>query len=528
MTRRFRDSAPLSSAASIWGSISRSLAFDPPPGSPEPERPFTNAFAWLLGAFVLIRLAYICLMPIVPQEAYYWSYAKHPALSYYDHPPLTAWTIALFTAIGGDTPFFLRIGTVIFTTGALVLTFLAARSLLGSARIALAVAVLAMCTVFIALWATVFTPDSPLLFFWSLLLFAMAKLLRTGKARWWYVAGAALGLGLLSKYPAVLAVPGILAWIVSSREQRRWLLTPHPYVALLIGLAIFSPVILWNARHEWASFAFQSSHRFGEMTTFRPRYFFALLGSQAWILTPYILLVALAGWGSAGTRWWKTRDDRFGLLFWLAAPVLLLFTAVSFRSLVKMNWVAPAYLSALIAAAFWLTHSAGRAAGFFRRAAKPGLTVSLFLLLVTHVVPLVHIVPLGRADTWTGWPELTRRVITIKEETGPGTFVFSDEYKISAEIAYHSPRHEATCMAEILGGNGLQYRFWTNPQELLGRNAVFATLNRDVQGVTAQLNTHFVDVRPDPSLDIVYGGKTFRSFRLYRCYGYLGVRKPSR
>ena len=528
MNRPSPDAPVTSPVVPFWESITGCLSFDRLPDRPEPDPSSTKTFWWLLFVFFLIRLIYIRLLPIVPQEAYYWSWAKHLALSYFDHPPMTAWTIALFTAIGGDTPFFIRIGTVIYTTATLSVLFAATRLLFGSARLALAVGVLGMCTVFIPLSATVATPDPPLLFFWSLILLAMAELLRTGQARWWYLAGAAFGLGMLSKYSAALIVPGILAWTAWDGDRRRWLLTPHPYLAFAIGLALFTPVILWNARNGWASFAFQSSRRIGEMGTFRPLYFFKLLGSQAALFSPYILLVVLAGWGWAGAHWWRTRDERFGLLFWLAAPVYAVFTAASFRSLVKMNWMAPAYLSSLIAAAAWLTHSTGRLAARCRDWTKPGLALALFLLLVAHILPLTRIVPLGRGDTWSGWPELTREVIGTKAEMGPGAFVFSDEYKISSEISFHSPRHENTCMSEIVGGNGLQYRFWTKPRELVGRNAVFATDNRNVTGTLAHLKTYFADVRPEPPLEIVYGGRRFRTFYLYRCYGYLGPETPSR
>ena len=519
--------APASSpVVPVWKSISGCLSFDRLPDRPEPDPSSAKAFWWLLVAFFLARLIYIRLLPIVPQEAYYWSYAKHLALSYFDHPPMTAWTIALFTAIGGDTPFFIRIGTVIYTTAMLSVLFATTRILFGSDRLALAVGVLCMCTVFIPLTATLATPDPPLLFFWSLLLLAMARLLRTGQARWWYFAGAALGLGMLSKYSAALVVPGIFVWIASDGDRRRWLLTPHPYLALAVGLVLFSPVILWNARNEWASFAFQSSRRLGEMGAFRPLYFFELLGSQAALLTPYALLVVLAGWGWTGTHWLRTRDERFGLLFWLAAPTYAVFTAVSFRSLVKMNWMAPAHISSLIAAAAWLTHSTGGIAAQCRKWAKPGLALALLLLLVAHILPLARIVPLDRADTWSGWPELTRKVLEMKTEMGPGAFVFSDEYKISSEISFHSLPHEETCMSEILGGNGLQYRFWTKPRERIGRDAIFATDNRDVNNTLARLKSYFADARPEPPLEIAYGGRTFRTFYLYRCYGYLGVGVP--
>jgi hypothetical protein len=95
------------SAVSIWESISGCLSFDPVPESPEPDLPCTRAFAWLPAVFFLVRPVCIRLLPVVPQGAHHWSYAKPLALSHFDHPPMTAWTIALFAAIGGDAAFFI-------------------------------------------------------------------------------------------------------------------------------------------------------------------------------------------------------------------------------------------------------------------------------------------------------------------------------------------------------------------------------------------------------------------------------------
>ena len=39
--------------------------------------------------------------------------------------------------------------------------------------------------------------------------------------------------------------------------RRRWLFSPYPFAAALIAVAVFSPVLIWNAQHDWASFRFQ-------------------------------------------------------------------------------------------------------------------------------------------------------------------------------------------------------------------------------------------------------------------------------
>ena len=47
----------------------------------------------LLGATILflsLRFFSAIVVDLSPQEAYYWNYARHPALSYFDHPPMVA------------------------------------------------------------------------------------------------------------------------------------------------------------------------------------------------------------------------------------------------------------------------------------------------------------------------------------------------------------------------------------------------------------------------------------------------------
>lgn len=57
---------------------------------------------------------------------------------------------------------------------------------------------------------------------------------------------------------------GALASVFIDAQARHWLRHWIPYAAGILALALFTPVILWNARHEWISFAFQTSRRLAE------------------------------------------------------------------------------------------------------------------------------------------------------------------------------------------------------------------------------------------------------------------------
>ena len=81
-----------------------------------------------------------------------------------------------------------------------------------------------------AVGTLIVTPDSPLLVASSFVLFALAKVLETGRGAWWLAVGAAVGAALLSKYTALFFGPAILIWLVSVPKLRRWLVSPWPYL----------------------------------------------------------------------------------------------------------------------------------------------------------------------------------------------------------------------------------------------------------------------------------------------------------
>lgn len=114
-------------------------------------------------------------------------------------------------------------------------------------------------------------------------------------------------------------------------------------------MVVFSPVIIWNAQNHWASFGFQTTRRAGELVSFSLKDFFAYLGSQMGLLSPLIyagIIYALVKIGKEGL---KNKDRVWLALFSWSAPILLFFTLVSFRYWVKINWVVPGYVTAVLA-----------------------------------------------------------------------------------------------------------------------------------------------------------------------------------
>jgi hypothetical protein len=185
-------------------------------------------------------------------------------------------------------------------------------------------------------------PDGPLL---AALLGAavclVAALRSDGAAAWgwWLGTGSCAGLALCSKYSAVLTIFGAAGFLLSEPLSRRWLARPHPYVAGLVALVIFLPVLFWNAENNWVSFLFQTSRTEGGFRAFGP---IATTVGAAVFLLPWIWVPLVVCGFSALRR--GPSDWEQWLLVCLAAPPLILFTVASLWGNVLFHWAAPGYL----------------------------------------------------------------------------------------------------------------------------------------------------------------------------------------
>jgi len=97
---------------------------------------FTHRDKLILSAIIAlfaVRLVTIHTIQLSPDEAYYWNWGQHPSLAYSDHPPMVAWLMAFFTALGGNSELFVRLGGFLLSAAALFFLFSTARSLLQAA-----------------------------------------------------------------------------------------------------------------------------------------------------------------------------------------------------------------------------------------------------------------------------------------------------------------------------------------------------------------------------------------------------------
>ncbi len=486
-----------------------------------PDR--VGAVAALITAFTLLRLLLAATLPLLPQEAYYWTWSQQLDWSYFDHPPLAAYSIALTTALFGSTVFGIKSAAVLWSLGWNLLWARLILDMFASRRLAFWSLLALNLTLLYQIYGVGPTPDSPLLFGWVGTVWAVWRATAGGRPRWWYAAGAFAGLALLGKYSAVLLGPVIALFLLSSPAQRHWLRRREPWLAVVLALLIFTPVVLWNAQHEWASFAFQGSRRAGQMSAFKPHFLLNLIGTQLLLLTPYLFVVCLAAlW--RGLRGWRlpATDDRTRLLLLSAAVPIALFTLISLRSHVKLNWLAMAWWPLIILAAQQMLEARRR-----DWRVVTGLASSALMVLVAMVIALLPNLPLAAdMNSWSGWRDAAPRVqraLDAERAAGREAFVFAPNYKISSLLRFYLPGQPQTYAQDIYGVRALQFDHFARASDLAGATGILVVSDQAQSQLDLKLLAPYFDAieRIDTVETGAFGRRT-RQVEIYRAIGYKG------
>jgi 4-amino-4-deoxy-L-arabinose transferase-like glycosyltransferase len=309
--------------------------------------------------------------------------------------------------------------------------------LCGDRRVALAAAALLQATLFIGFGSIFVTPDTTLVVFWFLALLAAAEVRCTGRGAWWLAVGAAVGLAFLSKYSALFLGFGLLVWMIVVPEMRRWLRSPWPYAGGVLALILTLPVLIWNARHDWASFAKQ----FGRAVprSFDPSFLPEFLAAQILLLTPFVAVLAVYGFSRA-LRETATRPDTGSALLVATTLPLLYFLYHSLFARVEGNWTGPLVPAlAIVAAAASLQHPKARSlpATILRLSSRWAVPIGVVMALALLLHAEFRLIRTARdplAQT-AGWKELVREVERVAGEHGAGA-VAGLSYQVTSALRY--------------------------------------------------------------------------------------------
>src|SRR5262249_54477644 len=157
-------------------------------------------------------------------------------------------------AIFGDTSFGVRFAGILAMAISQVLLADIVRRVTHDIRAVVTAILMPEASLYYGLLMAKVAPDVALIPFALALIWVLVRLNESGDPRWWLAAGVFAGFSLLAKFTAIMLLPAVLAFMLVPDWRKRWLISPYPWLAALIAIVVFMPVLIWNAEHDWASF----------------------------------------------------------------------------------------------------------------------------------------------------------------------------------------------------------------------------------------------------------------------------------
>jgi hypothetical protein len=485
----------------------------------------------LIGAYAAFHLLLAALLPLFAHEAHYALYARNPALSYLDHPPLAAWLQASVIWLGaGD--FALRLLPIGLSVAAQYL--LAALSRLvyphGSPWLPV-IAVLMLQGAIVFHGSMTLSPDAPLLPL-ALAVALVALSLRGelaadagagGTPGKWMLLGVLVGLAGLAKYTAVTLPLSVVAMVLALRGLRGLALSGL-WLAGVVAILLILPVLVWNVQNDWATVRFHSDYQFEDIDRWSLS---ALLTSSAGQLAYYSPLVIIAGLLALAASWragW--RQQRFacfssseGVLTLFVVPVLGLYLLTALESRASPHWSMLGWLLLIPLAADWV-HNRWRSA----RGVRWLTGISAASSVLAGVVLLLLALPIGTwpdfrhpARLFTGWQQATNQAVSLLRQLPERGF--ESEPVLLARNWHHAGLIE--WYAEGVPLKNLFHDF--NPSNLrngLSDAETWGVLVYPYDSEQPRMDnlTRDFDCTPLEALPARHGGSLVQVFHLYACY----------
>jgi len=491
------------------------------------EKPDTTILFVFLLSLSLFRIYYIQNGPmdLSPDEAQYWEWSRRLDLSYYSKGPMIAYLIHLGTSLFGDTVFGIRFMAVLFSGLSSILTYSLGKNMYDE-KVGLFSAIIIQIIPLFSTYGILFTIDSPFIFFWmsSLFLFREAvgqsQISNLKSQKYWISLGLSIGLGLLTKYTMAFFYLCACLFLAVSAEKRRLLLTRGPYIALLISLIVFSPVMLWNAQHDWVTLKHTAGQaHIAQGIQLSLKSFAEFIGSQFGVITPLLLILMIISV-------LKLRREQEGpYLFWFSIPVLAFFLLKSIQAKVQANWALPGYITGIISfSAIYLrrfdTDGKGK-----KILVSASLIMSLILTSIAHYPQILDLPaeldPASRIQGWQALGEEVTRVYEHMSSVNP-VFIFSDKYQVSSELAFYVKGHPVTYCIN-LGRRMNQYDLWPGFHNLRNYDAIFVRIGD--KRLPEEVSASFDKVEKKVYTAYTKKHAEIRDYSIFMCYGFKGLKE---
>ncbi len=474
----------------------------------------------ILLALSVLRVLLIINSPVnlSGDEAQYWDWSRRLDFGYYSKPPGIAWLIWSSTELLGDTEIGVRAWPVIFSALSSLMLFKLGRELYGE-KAGFAAALLLQIIPVFTFYGMGMTPDSPLIFFFTAGLLLLHFAVKTGRLKYWLGLGVCLGAAMLCKYAIIFFIVCMLIYLGVDRQRRKYYRQPGVWLTLLITLAFMTPVIYWNAAHEWVNFRHDLGHtKVAEGFVFKPNLMLEFVGGQIGIISPILFFMLI-------TAVIKRRKI-CPLAFWFCVPMLAGFFIKSIQGRVQPNWAITAYIAplAVLADMYFARWRSLKTSTKALTVAGAGLAIfmSVFVYMPTLASKLGAPPEYDPSTQLRGWDEIGGKVSDLQDNMGQGTFIFTDYYMRTALLAFYCDGQPRVYYYNPGFRRMNQYDLWPGFEGLTGRDAIFLT---DYGELHKELEEAFDSYEKLPVEIENSRGVVINTLYLYVCRDFKGMEK---
>jgi 4-amino-4-deoxy-L-arabinose transferase-like glycosyltransferase len=373
--------------------------------------------------------------------------ARHLAWGYVAYPPLTPAVARVALELFGPSLPGLRLFAALAQGAAMVLAGLMAREL-GGGRWAQVVASLAVAIAPISLlMGALFQYVAFDYLWWTVVAYCAIRLLRSEDPRWWLGIGAAIGVGMLTKYTMAFCGAGLVAGVLLT-SGRRYLAGRWAWGGAALALLVVLPNLVWQAQHGFVSLELLGVIHARDVAIGRTH---GYLVEQLFVsANPLTIPVWVAGLGFYLVA---RSGRRYRLVGWMYVVPFALFLVAQGRS----YYLGPAYPMLLAAGAVAGEHRLGSLRPAWARLARGLTAAALAVGAALGGALMLPIAPVG-SGLWSvtsavhdnfaeqvGWPELVETVAGIyaalPAEQRARTAVLAGNYGEAGAVNLYGPAH---------------------------------------------------------------------------------------
>jgi hypothetical protein len=475
-------------------------------------------------------------LELANDESYYLLYSRFLQWNYFDHPPLVALVIRVFTAnLSLDNyPFFLRLGSL---AGCALCTWFIYKcvSTLSTKRAGWFAACLYSASFYCSLTAGfLIIPDAPQMIFWTFCLWMIAKI-TVDEDKWvnWILFGISTGLCIMSKVHGVYIWAGLALYILI--YKRSWLTNPRVYISLLLTIIIVSPILIWNIQNDFITYRFHSRRITIYGYLFNWYGMFKEFIGEIIINNPINVIVIITALCTGAKNYRNLQALSIYKFIGLSLALVVLFLSL-FRD-VRPIWNGPAYVTLLPAAAIYL--AAIKNISTSRKII--GSSLGLFACGLLACVFIINYYPgnigsktkidLGKGDISLdtyGWKQAGQQFTELyKMETTNGIMPKESPMVCNSWWGAHQEYYFCRPLQINMIGLGtmmdLHHYMWTNEkrQNKVNLNNAYCVIASDeYYNAHDQYSTYYSQIDSIGTIKIYRNNKPAHNFYIYRLKGW--------